>query len=113
MNAYTELQERRQALLFTVEQGCRCQGIRQWEILRKYLQAVAYVPQGRDLLIDNSTVEEYIAHRQELIARKKQSPASRTAERLLATRDRQLAEAFTRMVESLPAEGGVSCRKPA
>jgi hypothetical protein len=47
MHAYTELRERRHALLFTVEQGCRRQGIRQWETLRRYLRAVMSTPQGR------------------------------------------------------------------
>ena len=36
MNTHTELRERRHALLFTVEQGCRRQGIRDWQTLRRY-----------------------------------------------------------------------------
>lgn len=102
MHAYTELRERRHALLFTVEQGCRRQGIRQWETLRRYLLAVMSTSQGRALLIDAVTVDEYITQRQERIVHKHQSSANHTAGCLLAARDHQLAESFMQMVNALP-----------
>lgn len=108
MNTYTELRERRHALLFTIEHGCRRQGIRQWDDIRRYLLAVTNTPQGRHLLLDATEVEGYIQQRRDRIARKHQSRADRTAERLLTARDRQLADAFTRMVDSMPATGGLS-----
>ncbi len=108
MNAYTELHERRHALLFTIEQGCRRQGIRHWDDIRRYLLAATHTPQGRHLLIDAAEVEAYIQQRCDGVARKHQSRVDRAAERLLAARDRRLADAFTRLVESLPAMGGVS-----
>jgi len=102
MNAYTELHERCHALLFTVEQGCRRQGIRQWDAIRRYLLAATCTVQGRTLLIDAITVDEYISRRQMRIAEKHHSPAGRTASRLLAARDHQQVEAFMRMVEAIP-----------
>ena len=108
MNAHTKLHERRRSLCFTVEQGCRRQGIHRWDDIRRYLLAATHTPQGRDLLLDAAEVEDYIAHRQQQIAHKHESPANRMAGRLLAARDRRLADAFTRLVESMPAAGGVS-----
>lgn len=102
MHTYTELRERRHALLFTVEQGCRRQGIRHWHDIRRFLQAATYTPQGRDLLLDTAEVDEYIAYRQQGIAHKHQSPAGRTADRILDACDRGLAEAFIGMVQALP-----------
>ena len=107
MRAYTELRERRHALLFTVEHGCRRQGIRRWEDIRRYLLAATHTSQGCDLLLDAAEVDDYLRRRQDAIANKHQSRADRTAEHMLTMRDRRLAEAFTRMVGALPADGAV------
>lgn len=109
MNASTELRERRHALLFTIEQGCRRQGIRHWEDIHRYLLAATHTPQGRHLLMDAADVEAYIRRRRDRIAHKHQSRASRTAEHLLTARDRRLADAFIHFVDALPSIGGVSC----
>ena len=108
MNAYTELRERRHALLFTIEQGCRRQGIRHWDDIQRYLQAAASTPQGRRLLIDATDVECYIRTRRGTIAHKQQSAASRTADRILAARDQQAADAFTRFIDNLPSAESVT-----
>ena len=108
MNAYTELRERRDALLYTVEQGCRRQGIHGWDDIRRYLMAATHTPQGRSLLLDAAEVNDYIAQRQQRISHKHQSRANHAAERLLAARDRRMADAFTHLVESMPAVGVVS-----
>jgi hypothetical protein len=109
MNVHHELRERRHALLFTVEQGCRRQGIRDWQTLRRYLLAATHTTQGRDLLIDVTMVDDYIAHRQHQITHKRQTALDRTVEGMLIARDRHMAEAFTNMIDALPMLGGVAC----
>ena len=104
MNAYTELRERRHALLFSVEQGCRRHGITRWTDLRRYLLAAIHTAQGRDLLLDAADVEQYLTMRKHQCARTTRTAADRTAERILAARERRMAEAFTALVESLPPQ---------
>jgi len=103
VNASIELRERRHALLFTVEQGCRRQGITRWTDLRRYLLAAIHTPQGRDLLLDTAEVETYLTVRQQQCARTTRTAADRAAQRIVATRERQLADAFIALVEALPA----------
>ncbi|OPZ86749.1 MAG: hypothetical protein BWY76_00799 [bacterium ADurb.Bin429] len=103
MNAYAELRERRHALLFTVEQRCRRHGITRWTDLHHYLLAAIHTPQGRDLLLDTAEVEQYLTQRQQQCARATRTPADRTAARILAARERQLADAFAHLIEALPS----------
>lgn len=103
MNASLELRERRHALLFTIEQGCRRHGITRWSDLHRYLLAAIHTPQGRDLLLDAAEVGQYLTQRQQQCARATRTPADRTAECILASRERQLADAFAHLVEALPS----------